>query len=237
MADEKKRDWVDVISKLLIPIALFAIGSYFTMKKNEADIANQQFQRESEILKLTASSNETDKAIGLRMIQLLQKKGEKIPDILLPVVSVVADGRPSDPSTQKARTIQAAEVTQGQTTTGSSTLPSSSQQSVVYLQIAREDQRSEATELQERLQQGGFSVPGIELVKPPTVNTYIRYFAASDKSQADKALQLMKEMKFTVEEQDFRRLNQNNTSTGQLEIWIGEKHISPHSAYGVQLNN
>lgn len=235
MSDGKKIDWIDILSKLLIPIALFVVGSYFTMKKNEADLANQQFQRESEILKLTASSNDTDKAIGLRMIQLLQRKGEKIPDILLPAVSVVADGRPSDPATQKARSIQATEAKQNQSATA--TLPSSSPQSTIYLQIAREDQRSEAADLQERLQHAGFSVPGIELVKPPTVNTYIRYFAESDKPQADKVLQLMNEMKFKVEEQDFKRLNQNNTSTGQIEVWIGEKHIPRNSAYDVQLTN
>jgi hypothetical protein len=37
----------------------------------------------------------------------------------------------------------------------------------------------------------------------------------------------MKEMKFAVQEQDFTRLNENNTSTGQLEVWIGEKHSPP----------
>jgi len=224
MSDAKRTDWIDALSKLLIPIALFAVGSYFTIKKNEADIANQQFQRESEILKLTASSNETDKAIGLRMIQLLQEKGERIPDILRPVVSVVADGRPSDPSAQKARLIQATETKQSQPTATSTTSPSSSLQSTIYLQIAREEQRSVATELQARLRQAGFSVQGIELVKNPTLNTYVRYFASSDKGQADRTLDIMKEMKFAVQEQDLSRSNEYKNSAGQLEVWIGEKH-------------
>jgi hypothetical protein len=227
MADEKKRDWIDIVAKLLVPVALFAVGSYFTIKKNEADIASQQFQRESEILKLTASSNETEKAIGLKMIQLLQERGEKIPDALRPVVSVTAEGRPSDPSTQKARNIQAVEAKQDQPSDTHSAPPAKNQATIIYLQIAREDQRAEATELQEGLQHAGFSVPGIELVKPPTVNTYIRYFSVDDKPQADKALKLMKDMKFSVEEQNFTRLNENNTSTGQLEVWIGDKHIAP----------
>jgi hypothetical protein len=57
MADEKPaRDWVDTVSKLLIPIMIFAASALFSYQKNKSDADNQQFQRESEVLKLAASS-------------------------------------------------------------------------------------------------------------------------------------------------------------------------------------
>jgi hypothetical protein len=225
MADEKRRDWVDTISKFLIPIVIFGVGLHFTRQKDKSDQASRKFEQDSAILKLAASANEKEQVIGLKMIEVLRQKGE-FSEELRPVVDELSKGRPSDRSTQEARNILAA-----QAATEVKRLPdkpvsatSKNQSPLVYLQIAREDQRAEASDLQGRLEAAGFSVPSIEFVKASTFNTYIRYFSADDKAQADRALQLMKDMKFAVEEQNFSRLNQNNTSSGQLEIWIGTKH-------------
>jgi hypothetical protein len=226
MADEKSQNWVDNVSKLLIPVAIFGVGLYFTHQKDKSDEANRKFEQDSAILKLAASSNAKEQLIGLKMIAVLRDKG-KFSEELRPVVDELSQGRPSDRSTQEARSILVADAKQHPAVEGQVVTTTKNQPPLVYLQIAREDQHSQASDLQGKLQAAGFSVPSIELVKPATSNTYIRYFSADDKSQADKALQLMKEMKFAVEEQNFSRLNQNNTSSGQLEIWIGDKYIPP----------
>ncbi len=226
MPDGKDRDWVDTISKLLIPVMIFGVGLYFTYQKDKSDRANQQFERESGILKLAASSNDAERALGLKIIEILQEKG-KLSDVMRPVVDAISKGRPSDPSTQAARNILATASRQNPATEPHIASPAKNQTPTVYLQIAREDQRAEARELQEKLEGVGFAAPSVELVKPGTTNTYIRYFSPDDKSQADKILEVMNAMKFHTEEQNFTRLNQNNTSSGQLEVWIGDKHVVP----------
>jgi hypothetical protein len=226
MADQKDRDWVDISSKLLLPVVIFAVGLYFTHKKDVSDEKNLQFEHQNEILKLASSSNPTEQLVGLKMIEVLQQQGS-FPEYLNPVLDQIAAGRPSDPSTQKARSILAAEPQQKPAVQTQVPVTPKAQHPVVYLQIAREDQRAAASEIKGRLQSIGFSAPGIELVKQPTMNTYIRYFSVDDKPEADKVLQLMREMNFKVEEQNFTRLNQNNASSGQLEVWIGDKYVPP----------
>jgi hypothetical protein len=226
MAEGKDRDWVDTISKLLIPIMIFGVGLYFSYQKDKSDRANQQFERESGILKLAASSNEAEKSLGLKIIEILQKKG-KLSDDMRQVVDAISKGRPSDASTQAALNILATASKQDAATATQTGTPAKTQPPTVYLQIAREDQRAEAGELRDQLQRLGFTAPGVELVRRGTVNTYVRYFSPDDKLQADKILQVMNEMKFNAEEQNFTRLNQSGTSSGQLEVWIGDKHVAP----------
>ncbi len=215
MPDDKHRDWVDSVSKLLIPVVIFGVGLYFTHQKDKSDSANQQFDRETGILKLAASSNEAERALGLKIIDIQAKQG-KFSEEMRPWVEAISQGRPSDASTQAAQSILATAAKQIAPTTKNQTL-------TVYLQIAKEEQRVEAGHLREKLQRAGFAVPGIELVSRGTINTYVRYFSADDKAQADKILGLMKEMGFDVNEQDFTASNQGKLPSGQLEVWIGDK--------------
>lgn len=229
MADENGRDWVDTVSKLLIPIVIFAAGAWFSYQKDKSDAANQQFQRENEVLRLAASSNEAERTLGLKTIEILQNEG-KFSKEMLPVVRALSEGRPTDPATQKAQTIVAR---QDQSSGNPTALGQVNQTPNTFLQITRDDQKPDAAELVGLLQKAGFQVPGIELVSPGTQNTYVRYFSARNKQYADKVQELMKGMGFDVEEQDFSATPlHDKTPPGALEVWIGQKQGPLNKARG-----
>jgi hypothetical protein len=95
------RDWVDTVSKLLIPVAIFAFGLMFSIQKYQSDRAAQQFERDTSYVKLLTSQNEKERVFAIRVIKALQDKGE-FPTQLLPAVQALCDGLPSDPVTQEA---------------------------------------------------------------------------------------------------------------------------------------
>lgn len=223
MPDERTgRDWVDTVSKLLIPIVIFAASALFSYQKDKSDAANQQFQRESEVLKLAASSNETERRLGLKTIEILQQQG-KFSVEMLPVVQAISQGRPSDSSTQRAQTIL--EAAKQDPAVGSQIASTSKDQlPTVYLQITDDSQRSDANDLVSALQADGYDVPGIELVNPGTQNTYVRVFSERNQKYADQVFQQMKTMGFEVQEQDFSKTPlRDKTPPGVLELWIGHK--------------
>jgi hypothetical protein len=221
MANEKHRDWVDTVSKLLIPVVIFVAGFVFSYQKDRNDRANQRFERESGILKLAASSNEAERVLGLKIIEIQSKRGEFSQE-MLPVVQAISQGRPSDASTKAAQSILAT-AKQDPVIEQQILATTRNQSPTVYLQITKGEQRSLAGDLQAKLMASGFAVPSIELLSSGPVNTYVRYFSVDDKPQADKILGLMKTMGFEVEEQDFTAPNQNKVASGQMEVWIGEK--------------
>jgi hypothetical protein len=228
MAEDNQRDWVDTISKLLIPVVIFGAGLIFSVQKDKNDRANQQFERDSGILKLTASSNEAERTLGLKIIKVQVERG-KFSEDLVPVVTAISKGRPSDASTQAAQDILATAARDP--AIGKQVVPTLANQAPsVYLQIARDEQRADAGDLRANLRAAGFAVPGIELVSHGTVNTYIRYFSPDDKPQADKILGLMKNMGFDAAEQDFTASGRGKIPSGQMEVWIGDKQapLSKH---------
>jgi cell division septation protein DedD len=222
MPDEKRRDWVDTVSKLLIPILIFAASAWFSIQKNNSDAANQQFQRENEILKLAASSNDAERTLGLKTIEILKEQG-KFSKEMEPVVKAISQGRPSDPATQRAQNILEP-AKPGPSSDSQPTPTARDQNPKVYIQIAEEEQRADAAELTSTLQKAGYDVPGTELVSPGLQNTYVRLFSPQNKQHADRVLDLMHKMGFTVEEQDFSNTPlREKTQPGFLEVWIGHK--------------
>jgi hypothetical protein len=91
----------------------------------------------------------------------------------------------------------------------------------VYIQIAREDQRESALELQAVLRKEGYLTPAIDLVPHPTVHPYVRYFDVNGKSNATQIQKLMASIGFPSEVQDFAAGQQ--PSSAALEVWIGSK--------------
>jgi len=220
MPSENIRAWVDTVSKLLIPIVIFGVGLKFSIQKERNDQANQRFDRESSILKLAASSNQAEKALALKMIEILRKQGRFSPE-LLTLVQAIADGRPTD--SQAARDILDRAAKQNPEIEKQIAATPVNHSSRVFLQITTEEQRHDAIDLQALLQTAGFPVEGVELVNPGTDDNYVRYFSPNDKSQADNVLEIMRGMGFGVKEQNFTRLNKSGASTGSIEIWIGKR--------------
>ena len=241
MSDGKERDWVDTASKLLIPVAIFGFGLMFSIQKDRSDRATQQFERDTNYVKLLTSQNEKERVFAIRMIKALRDRGE-FPSQLLPAVQALCDGLPSDPVTQEACGIAqsqqpAVEAVRQQEQKSSSTSPpatstGASGGGIVFLQIAREDQRGLAGDLRGKLEAQSFSVPGIQLVPHGTSNTYVRYFSPGDLNEATTALGVLKEMGINGSIQDFTGMGKGKIPAGQLEVWIGDK--VPVSASGGQ---
>ena len=137
--------------------------------------------------------------------------------MLVPVVQAVAQGRPSDPATRNAQNILA--QAQAAQPTMSAAPASKEQRSRVYIQIAREDQRDDAQKLEQALNAGGYTAPGVELVQTPTRNTYIRYFSPNKKDQAEKIQQMMQQLGITAAIQNFSIAQ--GASSPDLEVWLG----------------
>src|SRR5690242_15636069 len=221
MSNDKHRDWVDTVSKLLIPVVIFVAGFVFSYQKDRNDRTNQQFERDSGILKLTASSNEAERALGLKIIEI-ELRQHKFSQEMLPVVEAISQGRPSDESTRAAQSILA--TAKQDPLIGKQVLPTPGNRTpTVYIQIAKNEQRFLAGDLRDKLIASAFAVPSIELLNRGTINTYVRYFSVEDKPEADKILNLMQNMKFEVQEQDFTAPSNDKVPAGQLEVWIGEK--------------
>jgi hypothetical protein len=174
------RDWVDTVSKLLIPVAIFAFGLMFSIQKDRSDRAAQQFERDTSYVKLLTSHNEKERVFAIRMIKALQDKGE-FPSQLLPAVQALCDGLPSDPVTQEACGIAQTEkpvveaAKKPEEKPVSAPVPSPTPGGgTIFIQIAREDQRGLAGDLRGKLQAESFAVQTIQLVPHGTTKpTYV----------------------------------------------------------------
>lgn len=230
MAEKIQRDWIDLIAKLLIPVVIAACGIVFTLQKDKtdrnrqesdhkSDVARQQLERDTGYVRMLASTNEKERALGFKIIEVQQSHGNFSQD-LLPVLQAISQERPSATSTQKAKTILQTAVKQNPEIATRIAEQTSAQVPTVYLQIARAEQRAEAIELQTKLRATGFAVEDIDLPSGPTVNTYVRYFSEAGKGNADKVFEIMKTMGFDVKEQI---ADVGKAPPDQLEVWIGQR--------------
>ena len=232
------RDWVDTVSKLLIPVAIFAFGLMFSIQKDRSDRAAQQFERDTSYVKLLTSQNEKERVFAIRMIKALQDKGE-FPSQLLPAVQALCDGLPSDPVTEEACGIAQTEkpvveaAKKPEEKPVSAPVPSPTPGGgTIFIQIAREDQRGLAGDLRGKLQAESFAVQTIQLVPHGTTNTYIRYFSTADLNEATTVLGVLKEMGINGSIQDFTKTSNGKIPAGQLEVWIGDKVAGSPSSTG-----
>ncbi len=229
----KRRDPIDLISSLGLPITLALVGGLYTWQKDASDrrasvaqrtaeTERQQLDRDTGYVKLLSSTNERERDLGLRIIEVLEKENKFSPD-MIPVVQAVANGRPGDSNTQKAQDILASLGAQntsiGKSSPGAPPRPSvvDKEATSVYIQIGSEEQRKDAEVLQARLKQMGYPAPGVELVPNGTVHTYVRFFSLGNRSKADSISETLKQLGFSSEVQNFATGRQ----LPQLEVWIG----------------
>ena len=144
-----ERDFVDFL-QILVPAGIAAAiayaGQQYTHNKDVADQRSRQWDRVASYMKLLTSSNDQERAYGLRIIEALEK-GNNFPGELLPEVQALAQGRPSDPNTQTAARIAASQSTPTprRPRQSSPSAPAmSSSPTAVFVQYAGEAQRCEA---------------------------------------------------------------------------------------------
>lgn len=100
-------------------------------------------------------------------------------------------------------------------------LPNATVTPVVYIQIAREDQRTLARTLVEKIGGLGYKAPGIELVEAAgkMKNNEIRYFRASDEAAAVVVQNMLKSEGVDAKLSPIFRLS-SQTREGTIELWL-----------------
>lgn len=100
-------------------------------------------------------------------------------------------------------------------------LPNATVTPVVYIQIAREDQRALARTLVEKIAGLGYKAPGVELVESAgkMKNNEIRYFRATDEAAAVVLQNMLKSEGVDVKLAPIFRLS-GQTREGTIELWL-----------------
>jgi predicted membrane-bound mannosyltransferase len=99
---------------------------------------------------------------------------------------------------------------------------------IIYIQIAREDQRPKAREIQAALGSSGYQSPGIEYVgaKSPQ-HSQLRYFTRTDEGPAmQKILSQLRSMGLDIDEQYIRMASgePHALRPNQFELWLGQDY-------------
>ena len=99
---------------------------------------------------------------------------------------------------------------------------------VIYIHVAREDQRTKAKLIQQALVSAGYQVPGIEYVgaKSPQ-QSQLRYFIRTDYGPAlEKILSQLRSLGLDVNEQFIRMASGKPQALrpNQFELWIGQTY-------------
>ena len=229
MSDEKKRDWVDIldlISKLLIPVAIALAGILYSAHQAKVDADRLKAERQNEddrrnlerdtgYVRMLLSKEPSEKALGIAIIRVFSRQNKFSPDLFPVLTAMAADDKNAD----LAET--AKQILDNQKQVSGAKAPNSAID--VYIQIAKPEQRADAEALQDALRKEGFAAPGIQLVtgEVATVHTYVRFFAASGASQASRVKDVMSKLGYTSPGvQDFSGYTPSPLSS--IEVWIGK---------------
>jgi len=229
MADEKKRDWIDIVdvfSKVLIPVVIAYLGIAYS--SHEAKIAQQRLidERQTEIerrnlerdtgyVRMLLSKDQNEKAFGIDVIRVLSRQNKFSPDLLAVLTVMAGDDKNADLA-EAAKQILENQVQVNSAKASNSAI-------VVYIQISKPEQRADAEALQDALRKDGFAAPGVQLVtsEVATVHTYVRFFAASGASKASTVKDVMSKLGYTSPGvQDFSAYTPSPLSS--IEVWIGK---------------
>jgi hypothetical protein len=240
-SEKKDRDWfdiVDLVGKWLIPISIFGFGTYLTIQQKRADADRQQFERDTDYIKMLASDQPKEQALGVSIIAVRSHRGDFAAyDILN---AFIANSDKDDRTTQRAILIlctargeepfctyqpppsnDVAKLASDSTKHSNNSVGSAVD---VYIQITSEDQRQDAERLAKTLQADGFNPLRIQLVAGSiaTSNTYVRFFSASSAAAAGSVSDIMKKMGYqNPGVQDFSAYVAKPLSS--VEVWIGKK--------------
>jgi hypothetical protein len=228
----ESRDWwakTEIITKIIssiaavfLPIALLIVGNQLTeQQKKSEDLRQQAENRANRLPKLIeqlSSSNPTEKKLSVQVAVYLANQGQ-LPKELVPVLVAVANTDNNDVVRSEVRSslINLAEQQPSLAPEINAELST-----LVYIQIANENQREKAKVIQSDLIKNGFSAPGIENVgdnvgaKPKILDiTEVRYFRNEDKTQVGKIKKILKSNGINT----FREVETSGT-VKQIEIWF-----------------
>jgi hypothetical protein len=212
---KEERDWLDYAGILLLPAVIGFGGLWYGWKKDDGEAQRHEWEMDASYVKDLASVNETEQRYGSLMINAVSSK-KKFPPDLFKIVIEISKGRPSSPATQGADQFIRSATGAGPTALAPTGAASSGTR--VYFEFAKECQREEANALQAKFPPPAFLPQGVELVPGGTVHTYVRFFDPSTASVARSANQMLTNIGYHAEVQDFSR---EYPGQKQIEIWLG----------------
>jgi septal ring factor EnvC (AmiA/AmiB activator) len=99
---------------------------------------------------------------------------------------------------------------------------------VIYLHVAREDQRAKARLIQDQLRASGYTVPGIEYVGAKAPNhSQLRYFVRTDEGpMLDKVLAQLRALGVDIDSQYIKMTSEAPRALrpNQFEVWLGQDY-------------
>jgi hypothetical protein len=220
-----KKDWLDYVASLALPAVLGFGGLFYTIHKDDADrklstvnydrqVSREQWKQDAAYVQLLASSNERERQFASEIIKLLRSESTFPPD-LVKTVDVLANGLPSDPTTQSAA---------GTAPTSAKGPPLAQGPVRVFIQYATSAQLCDVNRLAVRLRMAGYATPNPELRVGP-LHTDVRYFAQSARASA---LGVGKELA-AIGYPNITKVYQapSTAELRQVEVWFGSKD-NPH---------
>ena len=224
-------EWAQLVAALLLPVAIAGATGWYSYDKDRGDVARQEWGRDSDYVRLLASSNTQEQAFAREVIRQLRSE-HKFPADLVDVVNVLAAGRPSDPITQRAALTAPNSKVAPTTARPQPSAPAA--RTAVYIQYAATDQFCDVRALEVALGRLGFATPSPELVGSSSPsNTEVRYFSTASLPEANRIATEVKALRFNSSVKDYR--GSTPVQLRQIEVWLG-KDDNPHILADAQGN-
>jgi hypothetical protein len=190
---ESRDAWAktEIVAKILAPIVVFAVGTYYTYHQQEKDATEKRFDRYITLGKGLSSENPLEQKIAIVMLKVEKDKhpGE-VPDELLTItVPKLMELAANDPSAEVAGQAKALALELTANTTYAESIKNTvrAMPAQVWFHIRSESQRAQAQQdidlLRSRLATGEFLFPGIRRVHNGPEKAELRYFHKSEKEE------------------------------------------------------
>ena len=228
----------DAAAKILTPIVIFAMGTYYTCSKDAVEREQSALDRCYGYAKDLAKAGVAEQKMLLGFIQLQCSDREELRAATLPqVVETATASKNEDIRNTAKETAQAVAASANTNVSDKVEAALTTVPRNIYIHIADDSQRSEAENLKQRLGEAiakdgaAYSLPGIELVgndrSPSTPQ--VRYFRPEDAPEAQRVAAKLNDLGLVNAQAVQVR---GSARPFQLEIWFARRK-SPSSVPAV----
>ncbi|HKP70605.1 MAG TPA: hypothetical protein VJV05_15060 [Pyrinomonadaceae bacterium] len=237
MADGERKSGLmsvfDATAKVLTPIMIFAVGTYYTWTKDAAEREQSALDRCYGYAKDLAKAGVAEQKMLLSFIQLQCSEREELRAATLPQVVETATASKDEEIRNTAK--ETAQVVAASANTSVVNKVEAALTTVtrnIYIHIADDAQREQAESLKLRLSDvlandgAAYSMPGIEVVgndRSPSA-PQVRYFRQEDAPEAQRIATLLADLGLANAQAAQVR---GSARPFQLEIWFAKRKVTP----------
>lgn len=236
---ESRDGWakIDILAKVLTPIMLFLLGTMYSYYQSKAAEAQKTADRVATLVKSLNSDKSDEKLTAIFLLKReKQKHPDEVPDELLAsavptLVNIAVNDRNAEVSKQASQL-----VTEVTSKTDKSFSESVNKQvenlpARVYFHIQDEAQRSDAKQIENRLEEKDLIVPGIERVNRGPTATELRYFRKSEEAGANEIITLLHQLSITDAKAKYIAGYEDSSSIRprHYELWFSLNALSKAS--------